>query len=305
MADDQGSQRREIAKLRNLGDEEHDGSLLRDLLACDSVIDLTGTPDSWVLLYCPNPLVDRYNPAESSGLRNSNTSGTHCPLYVGIDSFTLRPVFACAQVDSDAPELSKTRPLRIKFTTTPSTENHAMVNFIFHQSLCTKGALNLTMSLVAGHVETRDELGCTAFAKACKTQVQCFETGEPIEPIRHPRQAASQPRLSLIPSLSGWDASAAAYDLWLPCLVKAWLTPELLRLAIDIQHALSHDNMHLNEVIMASFVWYDHESDDYRKAEPIFIWGETGMPELPQYVIPRIRTVGRLRGCLASLSTLP
>jgi hypothetical protein len=106
MADDHSTQRREIAKRyvvftdpksekkRIPYDEKQHGRYF-------SEVELIGSPKSWILLDYPNRLVDRYDPKGLSDRFERMDATPDCPLYVGIDVFSLHPVFLYVETGED------------------------------------------------------------------------------------------------------------------------------------------------------------------------------------------------------------
>ncbi|KAH6687416.1 hypothetical protein F5X68DRAFT_261598 [Plectosphaerella plurivora] len=276
MADDNSTQRREIAKwhyerhsLRTL--PKTDGKEVPEEDLVPTKVELLGSPKSWILLECPNPLVDRYDPKKVD--RHSiKKTGTHCPLYVGIDTFTLHPVFIYAKTEEV--NLESNDPPSFKFKTAPGDAPASKACLVLHEYFHSYQALAITKLVTMGDAETLDNIGRDMVKAAFRAQMKSLKQGEPIQPLQHPKHVNFSVSHCMYPHEDSFDDEVVPYELRLPRLTKATITSRLFGLAIDIHRLLSQDNIYLNTIITAIVVWCDHEADPKRRIEQSFPRGD-------------------------------
>jgi hypothetical protein len=277
MADDQLVPELALPKLNFLHYDERDQIFGPDTPPgwprhTETFVQQSGPVGSWALLDCPNRLAGRYDPSIPDALVKATIKIelSYYPLYVGIDSFTLQPVFAHVP-GSMGSNLNPPDTASFRYITIPDMQDCAEDRVVLHEYFFTDEGFEFTKKVVTGHKQTLDNICLGRLYQAIWSQVTRFRRGDPIEPLQDPQHRDGPPEYTFEQLYPDHESP---YSLRLPCLTRAVITPKLFEVAMEIQQALLEDNIHLNEIIMAIFVWCNHEKHAERLTEGYIVHGK-------------------------------
>jgi hypothetical protein len=161
--------------------------------------------------------------------------------------------------------------ISVKFKTIPEDGYMIERHVVLHEYFLKDGALDFTVSAAMADAQVLGGIGRkTAWPNFIK-QIKDLHNREPVKPFEHPDHRNLPIDHRCIDDGAVYTEIELPYSLRLPCLTKATLTPRLFELAMDLQRLFPQDNIHLNEIIMAIFVWCDHESHPDRHIEGAFL----------------------------------